>query len=230
MDYSIKNIDNMIVVFKKGEHYLMGENELRFKGNELIGRITTANTLFCEKTCHICGRYFRKGEKAAFIVPAMEYRKKHPELSDNKFIHVDEFNEFVKDVDDLDAFYEKLASQKAKKEKLSEENHQKLETFIDAAYNCGYRYPTKITSKGTVKCKINGKSDYVTYNVYADHIEYGDNRKGFLFDSIIAAQKVAKVYNEFHALLGDGLHDDFDALKTIGEVINDAHKTVDSML
>jgi hypothetical protein len=190
----------------------MSENILEVNGNK-VGNITVAKTLCCEKTCHICGKYFRKGEEVGMLIIPFEYRKQYPTLKQNKLIHISEFQEYTKNINTLDGFYEKLANTKVKKEKLSEENHKKLEIFIEAAYNCGYRYPSKITSKGTVK------SDYVIYNVYSDTIQCGDRRKGFLFDSLIDSQKATKIYNEFHALLDDGLHSDFNALETLGKVL-----------
>lgn len=194
-----------------------------------VGRVHDTGGLWKEKVCYICGEHFKDNEKLVILIPSSEVRKNLKKIRGNVVAYLTYVEEWCKNVNTVEEFWQKLDSHKTPKIKLTIEQEQKIEIFIKAAYNCGYRNSTK-KRDGSVVCKQNGTSDVVKYNVHSDMISYDNRRKRQLFDSFIENQKTTNIYNEFHKLLNDGQHSDYNALEAFSECMNKAIKTTNDIM
>lgn len=199
-------------------------------GDKSIGFKSKAGNEWCKETCYICGKHFQKGEELVVVICPYEFKLKYKNLNRNKIVHVDEVNELINKSTTFEEFWDYFGNiKKPRKEKLTEEQEKRIEIFIDAAYNKGYRYSTK-KSNGTVSCKKNGSSDRVEYNVYSDNISYFNKRKKGFGDVFVERGFVTQVYNEFHRLLNDGKRDDYDAIKAFSNCLNSAIETTNRIM
>lgn len=193
-----------------------------------IARIIKAGKMMNAKTCYLCGKHFRNGDSIALIIPPMEIRRneEYKRVKTNLIMHADEMEDLVHGCSIPDAFNRLEHAKKPKKEKPGEEEKRKIQAFIDAAYKCGFRKTVKNNANGDVACKENGSSNTVFYNVYSDVIEFYNRRKKGLFDGLADRQIEANVYNAFHKILEDGMHDDYDAVKTLSSCLNRAASAI----
>jgi hypothetical protein len=84
-----------------------------------------------------------------------------------------------------------LENYKIKKEKpLTDEEKQRIDTFVKAASCLGFSISTK--SKNGCKCKTRGGSDTLSYNVKSDKVGYDNRRKKGLFDGFFEGQKYGR--------------------------------------
>ena len=194
-----------------------------------VGRIYETGGLWKEKTCYISGEHFKDGEKLVILIPSMEIRKNLKKIKGNVVAYLCYVEEWCQEVNSIEEFWEKMDSHKTPKFKLTKEQLEKIEIFVKAAYNCGYKKSTK-KKNGSVVCTKNGTSDKVTYNVYSDNISYENRRKRQLFDSFIENQKITNVYNEFHKLLNDDKHSDYNAINAFSECMDAAIKTTNDIM
>lgn len=199
-------------------------------GDKAIGIKQVASRVWLDRTCFLCGKHFREEEKFAIVICPSELRKQFPKFQRNQLIHLNELNAYIAECETAEELFEKLSSaKKPKKETITKEQDERLDTFIRAAYNIGYKYAAN-KKDGSVSCKKNGSSDTLIYSVYTDRIEFRNRRRRQLGDGFIERGVIAKAYNEFHNLLGDGKHDDYDPLKAFSECFNSAVETTNKIM
>lgn len=189
-----------------------------------------AGGLWTEKTCYICRKHFQDGEKIAVIVCPSELRKQFPAFKKNQVVHLAELRDYIESVKTVEELFIVLSNAKRpKKEVLTKEQDKILDTFINAAYNIGYKDASK-KKDGSVSCKKYGSSDTLIYNVYSDRIEFRNRRRRQFGDGFTERSILAKAFNEFHKLLGDGKHDDYDPLKAFSECLSGAIETTNRIM
>ena len=127
-----------------------------------------AGGLWLNETCYLCRKHFQNGEKIAVIVCPSELRNQFPIFRKNKVVHLAELMDYIESVETIEDLFIALSSaKKPKKEVLTKEQDTILDTFVNAAYNIGYK-DAKKKKDGTVSCKKYGSSDTLIYNVYTD--------------------------------------------------------------
>lgn len=202
---------------------------LKFE-DECVGIQCVANKSWLTKTCYCCGKHFQKNEELVILICPYEMRDTYKKFMNNQVAHLDEVENVINNSTSFENFWENMNNfKKAKTEKMSEEQEKRIDIFINAAYNRGYRKAVK-KANGTVSCTKSGTSDRVEYNVFSDGIEYFNRRKRCLGDSFVACDIVAGIYNEFHRLLNDGKHDDYNGLESFVNCFNHAVDTVNEMM
>ena len=173
--------------------------------------------------CPVCGQHFISGEEYFLIVCNAIPEARARKLS-NFMAHVACWNTFCSGITSDEDLAEKLRKhRKPKLKPLTEEQETRVEAFKQAAYTFGYRILTW-TREGCLKARKDGYSSTLTYNPYDKSLSYGDNRADFLLKSLVDRELVARVYNKMHELLGDGKRDDYTALGTINQVIEETNR------
>lgn len=187
--------------------------------------------LWKEKTCYLCGKHLKDNESIALIVLPSDIRfsGKYKKMRNNQVVHTKELENLIASASTMEEVADILEKSSAKTENLTEEEKEKIQIFINAAYTCGFKDVTK-NSKGVVEIKKYGTSDKIRYNVYSDDISYHNKRKKQLFDSFLERQQVTDVYNAFHKLLGDNKSSDYDAISEISECFSKAVETTNKIM
>ncbi len=195
-----------------------------------IGIKQIASGLYLKNICYLCRKHFKENEEIVIIVCPSGLRKQFPEFRRNQLAHQDELMQYVNSATTVEELFAMLTeSKKPKKETLTKEQVARIDIFIQAAYNIGYKDATK-KKDGSVSCKKYGSSDTIVYNVYTDGIDFRNRRRRQLGDGFAERAIIARAFNEFHNLLGDGKHDDYNALKEFGECLGKAVEVTNRMM
>lgn len=194
-----------------------------------VGIIQNTGGLWKEKTCYLTGEHFKDGEQLVILVPSSEMRKKLKKIKGNLVAYLTKVEEICANVETVEEFWLYLDTYKTPKIALTQEQETKIDIFIKAAYNCDFKDASK-KKDGTVVCKQYGTSDSVKYNVHSGSITYHNRRRRKLFDSFIEKQIVTNVYNEFHKLLKDGEHSDYNAIEAFSDCMDKVIKTTNDIM
>lgn len=198
--------------------------------DKAVGFKQIASGLWLKNICYLCRKHLQEDDEIVVVVCPSELRKQFPDFKKNQLIHLDELMQYVEKSETAEELFTLLTtSKKPKKEVLTDEQISRINTFIEAAYNIGYKDATK-KKDGSVSCKKYGSSDTLIYNVYTDGIDFKNRRRRQFGDGFTERAILAKAFNEFHKLLGDGKYDDYDPIKALGDCFNRAIETTNKIM
>lgn len=199
----------------------MNQIEGKLFGEKIIEK---ASGGWQDRRCHICGQYFKIGERISIILPHLSYKKLYKKLSGNVVAHEAEISELKKRSLNDNMFLITLGNHHTPRADGFDAKLLKLlECFEQACREYGY-YKSRDTDNGMV-CKKRGFSDTVEYNVRTDRITYRNRRKKGLLDGLLMRQIEANIYNKLHEKYGDNKIDNYN----VDKIVNTAIKRVDDM-
>ena len=170
------------------------------------------------------GQYFKNNEPVVTIITCGEAAKQYHNVVISKTAF-DMLNaSYINDKNLLEAIW----SHKMPSLKFSDEELTRKEAFTKAAYNMGYIRTTY--KAGILKCYKPRTTCVLSFNIQTENIQYDDKRKKGLFDGMFDKQVVTNVYNEYHKLLEDGKHDDYNAVNAMNKCISTAIEETEEIM
>lgn len=172
-----------------------------------------------DRKCMLCGRYFNEGDMGVLIVPTSDIRDR---ISRNLIVHSEELKKVQVECGSEEELINKLSKWKMPRVRVvySEKELRIADAFQEASSACGFRDIKEVKNKGIIRCKKFGSSDLVELNIRTGRIRFDTRKKGQLLSGFAERQLIANIRNKMHEILGDGLHDDYDAMKEIAGVFD----------
>lgn len=197
-----------------------------------VSRLCKADKYLMNRTCSLCGQYFKKGEEVGILIPTQEYRKIYNNrLRYNMLAHYEDIDEIASKCMSVDEFWHAVGkSKKPKTPGLTDSEIEMCNKFEIAVAKMGYYFMSR--TKTGIKCKKVGATDILEYSVKSNTIEYSNKRKGYMFDALVKKQIVTTAWNHFCEATGNvaDKKKEYNALKEFGGILNKAVDTANKIV
>ncbi|AMN31242.1 hypothetical protein [Clostridium perfringens] len=179
--------------------------------------------------CKLCNQWILKGEPLYLIIPPN--KNNHGERVDNFIVHTNEWDDFVKGLNNDEEVFEKLSNLKKQKRKpFTEEQLKKAEIFEEVCIEMGFNKKTISKDKRHIKMGRRKTSFKIIYDIAFDTLKYDYNGRRCLFDLFYIKELLVKISNKIEEKNNTEGNIEYSASKEINNMLDQTSNEVKKVL